>query len=191
MYCRYCGQTIDSKTLKCTSCGRENGPLTGGTSFWDVADPGRTLRQPPAAPPEKLPEPEKSSAGSGEKKKDPTKLLLIGCAALGVLLLAISLILLGGIQSARKDIEALSGRIAAMEKENDLNAMKTELNEKLDELSALLGERETPTAGETPSDAPQTTEAPTEIQAPGETDETKAPAETENNQGGAGKGGAP
>ena len=37
MYCRYCGEPIDPGTLKCTSCGRENGPLTNGSSFWDVA----------------------------------------------------------------------------------------------------------------------------------------------------------
>ena len=37
MYCRYCGEPIDPSTLKCTSCGRENGPLTNGSSFWDVA----------------------------------------------------------------------------------------------------------------------------------------------------------
>ena len=39
MYCKYCGKAVDLTTMQCVSCGREVGPLSGGTGFWDLLDP--------------------------------------------------------------------------------------------------------------------------------------------------------
>lgn len=35
MFCKYCGNSVDLKTMKCTVCGNEVGPLKGGTGFND------------------------------------------------------------------------------------------------------------------------------------------------------------
>lgn len=37
MFCKYCGETIDKKTMKCSACGKSVGPLAGGVGFWDLA----------------------------------------------------------------------------------------------------------------------------------------------------------
>ena len=36
MYCKYCGNPVDRKTMKCTVCGKPVGSLSGGNSFKEL-----------------------------------------------------------------------------------------------------------------------------------------------------------
>ena len=36
MYCKYCGNPVDRKTMKCTACGKPVGSLSGGNSFKEL-----------------------------------------------------------------------------------------------------------------------------------------------------------
>ena len=51
MYCKYCGKAVDLTTMRCVSCGREVGPLSGGTGFWDLLEPPAGLDPAQAAEP--------------------------------------------------------------------------------------------------------------------------------------------
>lgn len=37
MFCKFCGNQVDRRTMTCTACGKAVGSLEGGIGFWDLA----------------------------------------------------------------------------------------------------------------------------------------------------------
>ena len=93
MYCKFCGNEIDRKSMKCTACGRPVGPLSGGTGFTDSI----RQRQEQPSPPEKDERLQKLLEASRRVEKDvktlPKKLdIILVAVAVCVLISFISLL---------------------------------------------------------------------------------------------------
>lgn len=148
MFCKFCGESIDRRTMRCSSCGKSAAPLAGGVGFWDLAG------QPsPAAPVVNAGEPQEPYGQNPEipasyqnmNRPAPKRVPILSVLALllSLILLVMNIMMRGDIRSLERKYEELASR-------------PNWVGEILDEL-------EPPTDnGATESVPPETTDAPSE-----------------------------
>ena len=134
MFCKFCGETIDRRTMRCSSCGKSVGSLAGGVGFWDLA--GQPAQAAPATPAAPVVNPGEMEQLQGRnpinhkngKRPAPQKLPI-----LSVLALLLALVLLVMIIMIRVDIRALNRNYEALEQKYE------ELELKYEEVSSERG----------------------------------------------------
>lgn len=112
MFCKFCGETIDRRTMKCPSCGKSVGPLAGGVGFWDLA--GQPSPAAAAVNPDAMEQRQGRSPANHQKGNRPAsrKLPILSLAALllALILLVMNLIMWGEIRALEKNYEELASK---------------------------------------------------------------------------------
>lgn len=134
MFCKFCGETIDRRTMKCASCGKSVGPLAGGVGFWDLA--GQPAPAAPVVNPGEMEQLQGRNPVNHKNGKQPAAKKLPILSLVAILL---ALVLLVIIIMMRGDIRALEQKFGELEQENgELVRKYEELEQKYEEVS---GER--------------------------------------------------
>lgn len=112
MFCKFCGETIDRRTMRCSSCGKSVGPLAGGVGFWDLA--GQPSPAAPAVTPDEMEARQGKNPVSHQNGRYPdTKkvpILSVVAIALALILLVMNIILWGDIRTLEKKYEELASK---------------------------------------------------------------------------------
>lgn len=101
MFCKFCGNRIDQKTMRCEKCGKEVGPLEGGVGFWDIANREEKNTSHAALPmedPKTTKESEKRSPVQRKRKNTVRPIVMIAMLAVCVFLGIASLIAINGLE---------------------------------------------------------------------------------------------
>lgn len=115
MFCKFCGETIDRRTMRCSSCGKSAGPLAGGVGFWDLA--GQPAPAAPVVNPGEMGEPHGRNAEvrtdyQNNKQPAPKKVPILALVAvvLSLILLVMNIMLWGDIRVLEQKYEELASR---------------------------------------------------------------------------------
>ena len=141
MFCKFCGETIDRRTMKCPSCGKSVGPLAGGVGFWDLAgQPAPVAPVAPAVNPGEMEQLQGRNPVNHKNGKQPAAKKLPILSLVAILL---ALVLLVMIIMMRGDIRALEQKFGELEQKNgelvqkyeELEQINAELEQKYEEVS--------------------------------------------------------
>ena len=142
MFCKFCGETIDRRTMKCASCGKSVGPLAGGVGFWDLA--GQPAPASPAAPvvnPGEMEQLQGRKPINHQNGKQPAAkklpILSIVAIVLALVLLVMIIMMRGDIRTLNRNYEALNRNYEVMEQKYvELEQRNAELEQKYEEVSS-------------------------------------------------------
>lgn len=114
MFCKFCGESIDRRTMRCSSCGKSVGPLAGGVGFWDLAgQPSPAAPAAAAAPGGNLGEMEVLHGDHQNGKRPASKkvpILSVAAIVLALILLVMNIIMWGDIRALERKYEELASR---------------------------------------------------------------------------------
>lgn len=114
MFCKFCGETIDRRTMKCSACGKSAAPLAGGVGFWDLA--GQPSPAAPVVNAGETHEPygqnaEISASHQNTKRPAPKRVPILSVVAvvLSLILLVMNIMMRGDIRALERKYEELAG----------------------------------------------------------------------------------